>query len=109
MTTATQPGIEPGTSRFRAIALPVKLLGQVPLRPKHGATLSLSSRKNANDPRFHAESTDVPGRPNQWNPLKLEKVGVCGENILENTLGECRINILKIERRKRGTTGEKKK
>ena len=27
----------------------------------------------------------------------------------ENTLGECRINILKIERRKRGTTGEKKK
>ena len=27
----------------------------------------------------------------------------------ENTLGECRINILKIERRKRRTTGEKKK
>ena len=27
----------------------------------------------------------------------------------ENTLGECRLNILKIERRKRGTTGEKKK
>ena len=27
----------------------------------------------------------------------------------EYTLGECRINILKIERRKTGTTGEKKK
>ena len=27
----------------------------------------------------------------------------------ENTLGECRINILKIVRRKRGTTGETKK
>ena len=32
-----------------------------------------------------------------------------GENIFaENTLGECRINIWRIERRKRGTTGEKK-
>ena len=89
MTTTTQPGIEPRPLAFRAIALPVKLLGQVRLRPNHGATFSLSSRKNerkiewqnANDPRFHAESTDVPGRPTQWNPLKLEKVGVCGENI----------------------------
>ena len=27
----------------------------------------------------------------------------------ENTLGEGRINILKLERRKSGTTGEKKK
>ena len=46
MTTATQPGIEPGTPAFWAIALPIKLLGQVPLRPHHGAILSLSSQKN---------------------------------------------------------------
>ena len=37
----------PGPLAFRAIALPVKLLGQVRLRPNHGTTLSLSSRYNA--------------------------------------------------------------
>ena len=43
----------PGPLAFRAIALPVKLLGQVPLRPNHGATFSLSSRKNERLPMTH--------------------------------------------------------
>ena len=40
-----------------------------------------NERKIERMTHFHTESTDVPGRPTQWNPLKLEKVGVCGENI----------------------------
>ena len=54
MTTATQPGIEPETPTFQAIALPVKLLGQVRLRPNHGATLSpvLSNNIFATTPTF---------------------------------------------------------
>ena len=88
----TRPSKEsnPGPLAFRAIPLPVKLLGQVRLRPNHGATFYLSSRKNkkiAIDPRFQKESTNVPGRPTQWNHLKLEKVGVCGENIFREHSG----------------------
>ena len=46
-------------------------------------------------PTFSTKSTDIPGRPTQWNPPKLGKVRVVAKILLENTLGEWRINILK--------------
>ena len=89
MTTATQLGIEPGTSRFQGDCSTSEATGPGPTSTKsrsHLLPLQSKERKIANDTRFHTESTDVPGRPTQWNPLKLEQVGVVAKIFLERTL-----------------------
>ena len=86
---------------FQSIALSVKLLGQVHLRPNKESTLSFSSRKDerkiermtgCQGPRFsyRIHSCPSPNAKPRGIP-KLEKVGVMAKVFLENTLDECRI------------------
>ena len=88
----------PASNRTWDLSLSGRLLYQLSYWARSDSdqlTESLSPSPAERMPMTHisTESTDVRGRPTQWNPVKLEKVGVVAKVFLENTMGEWRINI----------------
>ena len=85
-----QPSREsnPGPTRFPSNCSSSSATGPGPTPTKswsHLLPLQPKEQKIANDPRFHAESTDVSGHPTQWNPprcfqgtyvFRFEKIGM---------------------------------